>query len=47
MGDFDRIERELERQTTRLVLIDGRHEWANLYRLIQTVLLALILWRVW
>jgi hypothetical protein len=47
MADLQDIQRELERQTTRLVLIDGRHEWANLYRLIQTVLLALIVWRVW
>ena len=47
MTDLQDIQRELERQTTRLVLIDGRHEWANLYRLIQTVLLALIVWRVW
>ena len=46
MADLQNIERELERQTTRLVLIDGRHVWANLYRFIQTVLLAFILWHV-
>ena len=46
MADLQNIERELERQTTRLVSIDERHVWANLYRFIQTVLLAFILWHV-
>ena len=47
MTDLQDIERELRAQTMRLVLIDGRHEWASVFRLIQTVLLGLILWRVW
>ena len=47
MTDLQDIERELKAQTTRLVLIYGKHERAGLSRLIQTVLLAFILWRVW
>ena len=44
MTDLQDIEKELKAQTMRLVY---RHDWASVFRLIQTVLLALILWRVW
>ena len=44
MADLDDIKDELRAQTMRLVF---RQDWASVFRLIQTVLLALILWRVW